>query len=133
MIHIDIYFWAIYLYDPFVYFYFLFYFTPGPLGLPHACLEDIDMGGKVIPKNSLIIPHIMSAHYDQNFWSNPSEFKPERFISKDRRIIKHQAFYPFSMGKTIHNYIPQALKVVFSCVLSSTSALSFDMQRSKTD
>jgi hypothetical protein len=40
-------------------------FFSGPIGLPRACMEDVTISGKVIPKHSVIIPHFMSAHYDE--------------------------------------------------------------------
>ncbi|XP_022329135.2 cytochrome P450 2B2-like [Crassostrea virginica] len=72
--------------------------TLGAISLPRTCLEDVEIDGKVIPKGSFIIPHIYSAHHDTRFWQKPDEFRPERFIDKDRHIIKHKAFYPFSIG-----------------------------------
>lgn len=71
----------------------------GPIGLPRACMEDLSISGKIIPKYSVIIPHFMSAHYDENYWENPTEFQPERFLTDDGKHIKHhKAFHPFSVG-----------------------------------
>ena len=83
-------------------YYFFFTFNTifvGAISLPRTCLEDVEIDGKVIPKGSFIIPHIYSAHHDTRVWLKPDEFRPERFIDKDRHIIKHKAFYPFSIGK----------------------------------
>ena len=82
--------------------YYFFTFNTiivGAISLPRTCLEDVEIDGKVIPKGSFIIPHIYSAHHDTRVWQKPDEFRPERFIDKDRHIIKHKAFYPFSIGK----------------------------------
>ncbi|XP_052057805.1 cytochrome P450 2B5-like [Mytilus californianus] len=71
----------------------------GPIGLPRACMEDVSISGRIIPKHSVIIPHFMSAHYDEKYWENPTEFQPERFLTDDGKHIKHhKAFHPFSLG-----------------------------------
>ena len=42
------------------------------------------------------------AHYDKGYWKDPEVFRPERFIDfKEKKIIKHEAFMPFSSGKRL--------------------------------
>lgn len=72
--------------------------TIAAVGIPHAVLEDITIGGKTIRKNTMVITHLWSVHYDQKYWEDPYEFRPQRFLSEDNKLIKHEAFYPFSAG-----------------------------------
>ena len=97
----------------------------GAISLPRTCLEDVEIDGKVIPKGSFIIPHIYSAHHDTRFWQKPDEFRPERFIDKDRHIIKHKAFYPFSIGKGLKSLC----LLVMECINFSFVAPKNDIWR----
>lgn len=47
----------------------------------------------------MIIPLQWAIHMNPNYWENPNEFIPERFISPDGFLIKPCAFIPFQTGK----------------------------------
>jgi len=70
-----------------------------PLALPHVAKIDVKVGDFTIPKDSLVIPHIYTSHYDAATWGDPDNFRPERWISDEGKLINHQAFVPFSLGK----------------------------------
>jgi hypothetical protein len=38
-------------------------------------------------------------HHDPNIWGDPQNFRPERFLDENGKLIKHDAFIPFGSGK----------------------------------
>ena len=73
------------------------------ISVMHRTLVDIpDFHGYFIPKDTIVMPDIYAAHFDEDYWDKPKEFDPTRFISKDgTTILKKDAFMPFSVGKRI--------------------------------
>lgn len=70
-----------------------------PLALPHSVYEDTSFHGYVFPKNCRVMINITSASHDPDVWPEPTEFRPERFLNKDRtRIEVPKEFIPFSLG-----------------------------------
>ncbi|KAG0709796.1 cytochrome P450 [Suillus ampliporus] len=59
----------------------------GPTSIPHRVIEDDIHDGHYIPKGSIIISNIWSVLQfmlnDPQTYANPSEFNPERFLTKD--------------------------------------------------
>ncbi|KAN0030436.1 hypothetical protein ACTA71_006771 [Dictyostelium dimigraforme] len=53
---------------------------PVPLGLPHLCSEDTEIGGYLIPKGTQIISNIYSASNCDKVFTDPYEFNPLRFM-----------------------------------------------------
>ncbi|VDI69336.1 Hypothetical predicted protein [Mytilus galloprovincialis] len=72
--------------------------TIAPLSVPHVAIEDVEIDGKIIPRDTIIIPHLMSVHLDPTVWDKPEEFRPERFLDKDGHFVKKEGFSAFSMG-----------------------------------
>lgn len=70
----------------------------GPVAAPHAVLEDTYINGKLIPKKSILLCHLMSVNYDTAMWDKPEEFNPDRFINDEGNAFKPEGFSPFSMG-----------------------------------
>lgn len=46
----------------------------------------------------MVVANISSILFDQEFWGDPSEFRPEIFI-KDRKLNVPDRFLPFGFGK----------------------------------
>ena len=67
--------------------------------MTHATLVDTKLMGYNIPKQSFIIPNLYSVSLDPNYWKDPTKFNPDRFISDNGKLIKKDAFTPFSLGK----------------------------------
>ncbi|MGI8493702.1 MAG: cytochrome P450, partial [Pyrinomonadaceae bacterium] len=68
-------------------------------GLGRLTVEDYEVGGYEIPKDSLILLSQFIAHRDARFWENAETFLPERW---ERQSIKEAAkkyiYFPFSSG-----------------------------------
>ncbi|CAG7822702.1 unnamed protein product, partial [Allacma fusca] len=50
-----------------------------PVGTARRVLEDVAVGGYIIPKDTLVFSNIYAAHHDPDVWDDPHNFKPERF------------------------------------------------------
>jgi len=57
------------------------YWTIAPLGIPHRATEDFVYGSYVIPKDSTVISNLWGMMHDPSVYTDPFEFKPERFLS----------------------------------------------------
>ena len=43
--------------------------------------------------------NLWAIHHDPNYWDKPEQFNVERFLSPEGKLIKHDAFMPFSVGR----------------------------------
>ncbi len=56
------------------------YAAGGPFLIPHYSSKEAELGGYLIPKNTLIFPNIWNLHHDDRYWENPWVFDPLRFM-----------------------------------------------------
>ncbi|CAB4066304.1 CYP2U1 [Lepeophtheirus salmonis] len=74
----------------------------GPMSLPRYTTKDIDVNGYSIPEGTEIYSNFMAFHRDPDFFPEPLEFKPERFLTEDgSRVKKDEHFLPFGLGRRI--------------------------------
>jgi cytochrome P450 len=73
--------------------------TVVPFALPHTTLEDTEVGGYFIPKNTSIIPNFYSVHMCPEDWPEPELYRPERFIDDSGTVFGKDRIRPFSIGK----------------------------------
>ena len=52
-----------------------------PLILPRSPSQDCIVGGYTIPKGSIVFLNVWLMHRDPQYWDNPLEFNPERFLT----------------------------------------------------
>ncbi|XP_076465274.1 cytochrome P450 2B4-like isoform X3 [Babylonia areolata] len=70
-----------------------------PLSIFHASAYDVRFRGYVIPKDAIIVPALTCALQDPDIWRDPEEFRPERFIGPEGKLIRSDELIPFSMGR----------------------------------
>ncbi|KAI5120722.1 hypothetical protein M0805_006428 [Coniferiporia weirii] len=76
---------------------------PFPVGIPHRAMEDGELDGKLIPKGSLIMPNIWHMMLDERNYTDPTQFRPERFAKVDGKApqILDPASAVFGFGRRI--------------------------------
>ncbi|KAH6928519.1 hypothetical protein HPB50_016856 [Hyalomma asiaticum] len=71
-----------------------------PLNIMRYADADVEVGGYVIPRGSIVIASIWSVFHDKCLWEDPEVFRPERFlVENETKPLKPEQFIPFSYGK----------------------------------
>ncbi|KAL4565607.1 hypothetical protein LXL04_029709 [Taraxacum kok-saghyz] len=92
---------------------------PLPLLIQRSPDETCNVGGYLIPKGSIVYINVWAIHHDPKNWSNPLEFKPERFLKgKWDYNGNNLKFLPFGSGRRICPGIPLGEKMLM-CILAS--------------
>ncbi|KAL7604601.1 hypothetical protein Lser_V15G18802 [Lactuca serriola] len=90
-------------------------YPAGPLSVPHESVEDCIVGGYNIPKGTRLLVNLWKLQRDPNIWSDPTEFKPERFLTSHKDIdVKgnHYELLPFGSGRRMCPGVLFALQVL---------------------
>ncbi|KAL8196200.1 hypothetical protein R6Q57_025200 [Mikania cordata] len=75
---------------------------PLPLLINRCPDKSCMVGGYTIPKNTIVYMNVWAIHRDPNNWTNPFEFKPERFLNgKWDYNGNNMKFLPFGSGRRI--------------------------------
>jgi cytochrome P450 len=77
-------------------------YPPGPLSGPRESTEDCTIGGYHVPKGTRLVVNLWKIQTDPVVWSDPLEFKPERFLTTHKDVdVKGQNFelIPFGSGR----------------------------------
>nr|XP_043637445.1 cytochrome P450 CYP82D47-like [Erigeron canadensis] len=73
------------------------------LGGPRAFSEDCTVAGYHVPKGTWLLINIWKLHRDPNIWSDPNDFKPERFLTPNHRDVDVKGadfeLIPFGAGR----------------------------------
>ncbi|XP_072039124.1 cytochrome P450 2J4-like [Amphiura filiformis] len=72
-----------------------------PLGVPHVAAKDTKIGDYDVPKGSIIVSNLWAVHNDPNIWTEPDQFRPERFLDEDGKLRHREEFIPFSAGHRV--------------------------------
>lgn len=71
-----------------------------PFSVYHSATADTKFAGYKIPKDSVVLVNLRDAHHDKGYWGDPENFRPERWLEENgNKLIRHEAFMPFSTGK----------------------------------
>ncbi|CAI2357208.1 unnamed protein product [Caenorhabditis sp. 36 PRJEB53466] len=72
-----------------------------PWAIPHKTLEECEIGEHKIPVNTEIIPALGAVLFDPDVFTNPKEFKPERFLDAEGKYRVMEEFRPFGLGPRV--------------------------------
>ena len=61
-------------------------------GVQNTVSEDVVFRGYFIPKNAIILPFVESILSDQQIWTDPEAFRPERFLNDDGKCVLPDEF-----------------------------------------
>ncbi|WAR03298.1 CP2U1-like protein [Mya arenaria] len=90
--------------------------------LPHVANSDSTLFGYTIPKGSIVIANLYSAHQDPKYWPDPDSFRPERFLNSDGKVARKDGMVPFGNGPRLCIGEPLArmeLFLIFTNLLQS--------------
>ncbi|XP_008067317.1 cytochrome P450 1A2 [Carlito syrichta] len=73
-----------------------------PFTIPHSTTRHTTLNGFYIPKECCVFVNQWQVNHDEKLWGDPSEFRPERFLSAEgtsiNRILSEKVMM-FGMGK----------------------------------
>ena len=76
--------------------------SPVPLSIPHKAVANTTLQGFTVPKDCSVIFNFWAIHRDAWKWENPYEFRPERFIDAEGKLISPSlpslSYLPFGCG-----------------------------------
>ena len=73
---------------------------------PRKALKDTTLGRYDIPAGTILLPNTWAIHHDPEFWDEPYEYKPERFLDDQGSLLPadhptRQRFMPFHAGARV--------------------------------
>ncbi|KAH7928189.1 cytochrome P450 [Leucogyrophana mollusca] len=72
-----------------------------PLAVPHAAISDVVYEGYLIPKGAAVITNLWAMAKDTDVYCDPSEFKPERYITGDGRLSETFTDVSWGFGRRV--------------------------------
>ncbi|KAM9492995.1 cytochrome P450 3A27-like [Salvelinus alpinus] len=66
--------------------------------LDRVAKKTVEINGIVIPKDCVVLVPTWTLHRDPEIWSDPEEFKPERFSKENKESIDPYTYMPFGAG-----------------------------------
>ncbi|KAF5468352.1 hypothetical protein F2P56_012510 [Juglans regia] len=90
-------------------------YPAAPLSLPHESTEDCTLAGYHVPAGTRLIVNLSKIHRDPHVWLDPTEFRPERFLTTHKDInVRGQNFelIPFGSGRRVCPGISLGLQLI---------------------
>ncbi|KAI3956385.1 hypothetical protein MKW92_032032 [Papaver armeniacum] len=112
-------------------------YPPGPLSVPHEAMEDCIVGGYKVRAGTRLLVNLWKLQRDPRVWSNPSDFKPERFLPQQNGGFgdetanldfrgQHFEYTPFGSGRRVCPGIDFFLQTIHMALARLLHAFDFD-------
>lgn len=102
-------------------------FPPVPMTV-RAAFEKTEVGGMPIPQGDLVAITIRNIHRHPDYWTDPLEFKPERFLPENKASLNRNAYMPFLSGP--HMCIGNNFSLMEGQLLLAMMAQKYDLRES---
>ncbi|KAF8178148.1 cytochrome P450 [Mycena galopus ATCC 62051] len=99
----------------------------GRLCIPHRALEDDIYNGYLIPKGSIILPHMWQMSRDKTYYTDPEDFRPERYLQVQPELDPNT--YMFGFGRRACPGQDFAQAIVYLTIVMTLSV--FDIRKAK--
>ncbi|GAB4861025.1 hypothetical protein Ancab_040056 [Ancistrocladus abbreviatus] len=86
-----------------------------PLSVPHEAMTDCNISGYHVPAGTMLFVNLHKIHRDPQLWSDPIEFRPERYLTTHNNIDlrgRDFEFIPFGSGRRVCPGISFALQIM---------------------
>ncbi|XP_059657449.1 flavonoid 3'-monooxygenase CYP75B137-like [Cornus florida] len=103
-----------------------------PLLVPKSPSQSCTVGGYTIPKNTKVFLNVWAIHRDPELWDDPSEFKPERFLSEPGKwdyYGNNLQYLPFGSGRRICAGLPLAERMLMYILASLLHSFEWQMPK----
>ncbi|XP_022772432.1 cytochrome P450 82A3-like [Durio zibethinus] len=90
-------------------------YPAAPLSVIHEAIEDCTVNGYHVSAGTWLIFNLQKIHRDQQVWSDPCEFRPERFLTTHKDVdVRGQNFelIPFGSGRRMCPGVSFALQIL---------------------
>ena len=97
-------------------------YPPVPI-IPRAVMEETEIDGYRLPRGSMLFISVYNIHRHKDFWRNPDEFNPDRFLGDRSGQLRHRcAYIPFGAGERFcigSNFAAVELQIFLAKVVSA--------------
>ncbi|CAL8121430.1 unnamed protein product [Orchesella dallaii] len=69
------------------------------LMIPRASTEDTYCGSFLIPKGTYVLTNLYNIHHENDYWNDPENFRPDRFIDSNGHFKSDPRLKPFGFGR----------------------------------
>jgi cytochrome P450 len=74
---------------------------PPAYSIAREAARDVEIGGHLIPKGTVVIVNVFAMHRRPDVFSNPEAFDPDRFANDAEKKMPRLAYMPFGAGPRI--------------------------------
>ena len=104
--------------------------NPPLVSIPRYLSKDVELSGYAIPAGTRTGVNIFQTHRDQEYWSNPEQFDPDRFDRKEDKKHPYQ-FIPFGGG--VHKCIGMHLSMMEAKILLRSIFQKLSVERTEPE
>lgn len=80
-------------------------------------VSDDEVNGVRIPKGTMVVLMIYGLHQDPKYWSDPADFRPERFAPAEKKKLPPYVYLPFGGGPRLcigNNFAMMEMQLVLA-------------------